>query len=293
MLIRTIKLAVAVAVMSCGMVTAQDCGCGQSQMIYAGGYHGQDNCGRAITQQEAEGLWSNYCHESCGFDGGCDSGCGCKLGGRFRGLFAGGKSCGGGCGGGLIAGGRTGTCGCDNGCFGYPAGGCGTAGGGLLAGRGCGGCKLGGKLKGLFAGGGCGSSAGCGTPCGTPFSGHGLLGGGCNSCGRQSSSCGCKLGGKLKGLFSGGLFGGGCGGCGVKNRFFATPMGYDYGTPAISSCVSGCATSACGGCGNGFTSAPMPAPAMAPEVGQPTSIIGETMPAEGPEVNAEAFDEGN
>ncbi|MEL7499091.1 MAG: hypothetical protein AAFN77_15905 [Planctomycetota bacterium] len=239
MLYQTLKVTVvAVALACCSSTMAQDCGCNTTYAggMYAGGglFSGsgcggaaQDNCGRGISHVQAAGLWSNYCNEQCGYaggNGGCgSSGCGggCRLGGKLKGLFAGGGAGAGSCG-----------CGFNQGCFGYPSGGCGCGGavmaGGGFAGKMRGGCKLGGKLKGMFAGGGCGSSA-----CGSDPCGGGL--------GFGNRGCGCKLGGKLKGLFSGGgLFGSSRNACGVSGAYFGEAVGYEYGTAGMQSCVAGC-----------------------------------------------------
>ena len=231
MLLRTLQVVIVAAAMTCTTsVMAQKCGCGLG-LFGDASYAQQDNCGRGISQQEAEALWANYCHETCGYQGGCqtgcDDGCGCKLGGRLRGMFAGG----------MFAGGRgCGECGgCDNGCFGYPQGdACGCAGGrmafggGMLAGRGCGGCNLGGKLKGVFAGRGCDNQCAPAADC----------------CEASVDPCGCRLRGKFQGIFAGGLFSRDCGGCGIKGRLFRPAVGGDCGCHAIQSCVAGCGTGA-------------------------------------------------
>lgn len=137
-------------------------------------YGNQDNCGRGITQQQAEGLWAGYCNESCGYQG-ASRGCGSCLTG---------SSCGGV---GYSSGGQFGysTGGYDSGSFVVSTGGDSTAGGG-------GGClsKLhgGGGCLGKRHGGGLGKRhGGCGKRKSMLFS-HGW-GGGC-----------CKL----KSMFSGG-----------------------------------------------------------------------------------------
>ncbi|MFK7766434.1 MAG: hypothetical protein AB8B55_04385 [Mariniblastus sp.] len=272
MFIQSLKVAFVVAAVSiCGTVSAQDCGgCSSGSVMYGGAINyasagqtgfGDNSCGRAITQNQAASLWAGYCNESCdtgggrlrgcglgkriggcgvatapcnmvsdgcGFvdsgAGGCGLGGGCKLGGKLRGLFSG------------IGGGMGAGCGCDMGCFGYPTGGgCGSAGGfggGLFSG-------LGGKLRGKFAG-GCGCGGGC-----SLFSGNqggklrGLFNGGCGG--------GC-FGGKLRGLFGGcgSKFQASAGHCGSTGAYFSEAVGYEYGTSGMQSCVSGCATNACG-----------------------------------------------
>lgn len=256
--------AVAAMLLCCDMVVAQNCGCGSR--IFGGGHLSNlrgDNCGRGITNYDAEAMWANYCNEDCGFGGGCGAatGCGggggCRIGGKLKGLFAG-RGAGAG-GAGMACGG------CNQGCFGYPSGGCGCGGGGMMAGGrfagklggGCG-CKLGGKLKGMFA------STPMGTPCGTA-----------SSCG---GGCGCKLGGKLKGLFSG-LGSKSCGGCrlfsrsrnecGCSGAYFNEAVGYEYGNAGLQSCVAGCSAGCSAGVSapmNSMTTAPMAAPA-APATG--------------------------
>lgn len=276
MIFQTLKVAIIAAALSCcSTVMAQDCGCGNTGYIQAGNSNAtQNNCGREISQRDAEGLWSNYCTENCGFDGGgCGCG-GCKLGGRLRGMFAGGRSGGCGCDTGCNSG-------CNNGCFGYPTGGCGCGSGGMVAG-GRHGCKLGGKLKGMFAGRGCGSADPCADPCAVEMTTS--CGGGCggNVCGGRR----CKLGGKLKGMFSGGMFGGSRRACGTSGAYFGEAVGYEYGTAGIHSAVAGCATNACGCNSSQMMAAPMAQPTMqgraiaAPAVDPAaTSIVGEGQPA--------------
>lgn len=230
------------------------------------GLSGSQNCGRAITQQQAEGLWADYCTEGCTYQGG----------------GGGGRKCG-------RCGLKGGACGCNSGSFGYPTGG-GCGGGGCGGGK-LGGCKLGSrhggcgcKLKGLHSGGG-----GC-DDCG---GGHGgfagdfsSFGGGLGGFGGGHGGCGCKLKGrhggghggcKLKGLHGGGHGGCGCklfGGCkkfghsaqqcGTSGAYFEEAVGYEYGTGGMESCVS------CNSCGS-FDSL---APQMAVPFAQPESVLG-------------------
>ena len=263
MIFKTLKLAVVVAALAvCGNATAQDCGSCGGSVVYGGTMdYAQDNCGRRITQGSAASLWAGYCNETCdygggsdcGCGGGCGGGCGLNLGSRLGGRLGnrggcdsgcgssfvshGGGSCGGGCslgsrGGklrGLFSGlgggfGGGSSCGCDMGCFGYPTGGgCGGNGGGFLSG---------GLLKG-----------GCFSGLRGKLGNHGGCGGGCN------------MGGKLRGLFAGRSCGSKIGGlfqrsqkdCGCAGAYFGESVGYDYGNAGMQSCVSGCATNACGG----------------------------------------------
>ena len=226
------NLILAIAVMACCTeVNAQGCGCGGDYgyaSVAMGGYGGfgggSNNCGRDISQGDAAALWSNYCTESCTdhSGGGLFSRLKAKCGGGLcgGGGFGGGHCGGGGFGGGFGYGG--GSCGCDQGCFGYPAGGCG-------GGCGGGGCGGGGCLAGKFGGGrhgrGCG---GCG------LKGRHGGGGSCDSC-----PCGAA---PVE-------FAGGCDTCGCSGdgSYFSQPVGYDYGTAGMHSVVQGCATGACGG----------------------------------------------
>ena len=157
------------------------------------------NCGRNITQQQAEGLWGNYCNESCVYQFSGANSCGCSLCGN--------KGCNGGCGGK---------------CFGYPTGGGGGCdAGGCGGGKGCG-CKLKGLLHG-HRGGGCGAGSCSSGTCGSGVASYdyGSYGGGvgagyaggCDSgtC-DGGKGCGCKL---HRALHGGGLHGGHSG-CGCK-----------------------------------------------------------------------------
>ena len=212
-------------------------------------FTGGQNCGRAITQHQAEGLWAGYCNENCAYSGGVSKGkCGCGGGCLGKCRNSGGGSC-------------------DSGSFGYPAGG-----GGCTSG-GCGGGKLGSRHGGY--GGGCGGKlkglhgGGCGAGCGGKL--KGLHGGG----------CGCKLkglhsggfGGKLKGLHGGcgcKLFGGckkfghSAQQCGTSGAYFDEAVGFEYGTSGIQSCVS------CNSCGSFDALAPQ----MAEPCCQSQSFIG-------------------
>ncbi|MEM9410189.1 MAG: hypothetical protein AAGA30_03695 [Planctomycetota bacterium] len=128
------------------------------------GFYGP-TCGRSITSHQAANLWAGYCTESCSMNSGCGlghhginscgvgNGCGMACGNwdscgvecyqgssgcggcrPIRGLIAKLFGCGGGC--------SSYSCGCYQGCFGYPGGysnfGCG---GGCHSGHGCG-CGL-------------------------------------------------------------------------------------------------------------------------------------------------------
>lgn len=258
MIQKALKLAAVAALLLCSdMAVAQHCGC-----LGGGRLSGKlmnlrgDNCGRGISQYEAEAAWANYCNEDCSYAGGCNTGCddgcgsGCRLGGKLKGMFAG-RGNAGGC--------ST----CDMGCFGYPAACDGGCGGGMLAGghfagrtRGCG-CKLGGKLKGMFA------TSPMADPCG------------------MTAGCGCKIGGKLKGLFSGSgsCFFGGCGlfsrsrsACGHSGAYFGEAVGYEYGNAGMQSCVSGCTS-----CVN--QALPMTSGCCGSTVASPAAPSVGTMPA--------------
>jgi hypothetical protein len=76
MISQTLRVAIVAAVIAIATpVVAQDCGCGVSNQYQYGGYGSAgNNCGREITQQQALGLWDNYCSESCGYDGGSSCG---------------------------------------------------------------------------------------------------------------------------------------------------------------------------------------------------------------------------
>ena len=129
---------------------------GQGGLINSGyGISGAENCGRNITQQQAEGLWGDYCHENCAYtSSGSGGGGGCRLKGGGCGLK------GGGCGhsGGGFGGGYSSGFGGYSSVFGgYGGGGCDDCGGGGHAvGGGCG-CKL----KGGHGGGWCKLFGGC------------------------------------------------------------------------------------------------------------------------------------
>jgi len=222
MYIQTLRLAIVLAAFIIAVpASAQDCGCNQGGSYGAyGAYGSQDNCGRGISQQQAEGLWAGYCNESCGYQGGGSNRGGCSLGSRLHGGV-----------------------GCNSGGFGYPSGGGCGGGKGCLGGKGCG-CKL---FGGRHGGGGCGAGAvdscgtgSCGGGCGTSSCDSGSCGGG--SCGGGSCGGGCKL----KSLCSGcKLFGGGCckfkqsaQACGTNGAYFQEAVGYEYGTAGIESCVS-------------------------------------------------------
>ncbi|QEG21924.1 hypothetical protein [Mariniblastus fucicola] len=271
----TVACAVFALVLSTN-ANAQDCGCGSNySAVDFGGYGGYssygnvgatglNNCGRAISNQQAASLWAGYCTETC------------VTGKKRCGLFSGcGKT--GGCGGG----------GCSQGCFGYPTGGCGSSfsgGCGTASGLG-GGCKLFSKLK--AGAGGCGLSKGCGfgggNSCGLGgFSGFGLNTGCGSACGGGCGSS-CGLGGGF-GLFDKLKSGGGCNlfsklkgkskcaaivsypvttvaidqcGCGNSGQYFNYAVGHEYGTAGIQSSVAGSLTSACGGCSGSTMMSPV------------------------------------
>ena len=213
-----------------------------------------DNCGRRISQQQAEGIWGGYCTESCGFTPSGNTGYGKKCGSKcgLRNKLHGGH---GGCG-----------CGGNSGSFNYPAGGCGCGGGGFHdGGCGCGGggfhggddcgkprhgcCKLLGGCKAKGGHGGCksrqfgGHHGGC-----KAIGGHGCksrkLGGhhgGCKAKGghgcKSRHGC-CKLFGGCK------KFGRSAQQCGTSGAYFEEAVGFEYGTSGIQSCVS------CNTCGS-------------------------------------------
>lgn len=188
------------------------------------GGHGGTNCGRVISQQDAAGLWGNYCNETC-FDFRRQ---------RNHRLF-----------GGLGAG-----CGsCLNSGFGYPAG-CGGCGdfGGCHGGTGCGG--------GLMQGGSIGHRHDCGHQrhpfLASLFQRHRGDGCGCHhGCGlfsrlfhhhrnRQQ-----RLGqGRMFRYFHGcdapSLFATSAANCGTNGAYFDEGVGYEYGTGGIQSSVQGC-----------------------------------------------------
>ncbi len=231
-------------------------GHGCLQSVGIGGLYSR-NCGRAMTTQQAAGLWSNYCNDDCSFSGGC--GCGLFQGGCLRKLFGGGcgsacdanvtVGCGcdanvNGCG---VDGGHVGTgCGCDAGC---PAlNGCG------LAGRGFGWqCRTRhrcGVLRGLF--GRLGQGCGCYQEC-FGYPGHSACGGatrfGRSACG---SGCGCGLGGgRLHGLMHrtfgavGGLKSNGC--CGLRGSGCFGRRGHLFGGGLFSRCFHRAGRCGCNG----------------------------------------------
>lgn len=212
---------------------------------------GATNCGREISNADAEGLWAEYCHETC-FDYGRNRRCG------LRGGCASGD------------------------CFGYSSGGCGACDSGLAGLRGR---KMGGRGGDCGGAGDCGCAGGRGRLFGGGLSGggancHGYPGGGFGSC---SDGCGGGFGGGREGRFGAsrggcGLFSrGGCGGrsegtlfrfltggngqglfsrsaanCGSCGEYFNEAVGYEYGTSGIVSNVAGCGTDFAGpGCNGG------------------------------------------
>ena len=246
MIARFFQILTVFAALTSGTVFAQcDSGCGST-----------NNCGREISQSAAADLWSGYCTETCYDHGshrlfgnrargnggggcgnqGCDSGCGsvgtdagcgggCRLGNR-GGLHSrignrGGMSSGN-CGSSVDGCG----CGCDLGCFGYPAscdnGGCGDGnvgrtGGGRLHrhGRSCGGECGGGFLSRLF---------------------------------HHHGNCGGRFAGRSAGRFSNSADN-----CGCNGAYFGEAVGYEYGNAGMQSCVAGC-----GACDGGATAIAQP-----------------------------------
>ncbi len=282
MFIKSLKFGVAVASMLIAQVAvAQDCGCsggyvdgGMSYgaMSYDSGFGGygdyggmvdggcggygsygavgfDNGCNRAITNQQAAGLWAGYCTEDCSYKGptGCrlfgghGGGGGCKLfGGRSRGGF------GGGFGGGGFAGG---------GCFGYPTSGCGTSSCGI-GGGGCGLSRGGGLFSRLRGrrGGGCGS--GCGILSGFKAfvaklknrgGGYGCGGGGGRSC-KLFSRLHSRHAAPSVAYVNTGFVQSDCG-CGDTGAYFDQAIGYDYGNAGMQSAVAGC-----GSCDGGMSS---------------------------------------
>jgi len=76
-------LLIGFAVLSGGLVIAQDCGCagaavGGHRHFWPGPYGGP-NCGRGYNQAQAESLWAGYCSENCSLCGGHGAGCGTGL----------------------------------------------------------------------------------------------------------------------------------------------------------------------------------------------------------------------
>ena len=191
------------------------------------GIFSPDNCGRRISQQQAEGIWGGYCTESCGFTASENTGYGKKCGSKcgLRNKLHGGH---GGCG-----------CGGNSGSFNYPAGGCGCGGGdGFLGGckakGGHGGCKsrqFGGHHGGCKAKGGHGCKS-------RKLGGHH---GGCKAKGGHGGKswhgC-CKLFGGCK------KFGRSAQQCGTSGAYFEEAVGFEYGTGGMQSCVS------CNTCGS-------------------------------------------
>lgn len=213
---------------------------------------GGSNCGRAITQYQAEGLWANYCNEDCTLNTGDNCGSGCSSCGSGGGLFGGrvapmrggslfhhgrgdacSSSCGesdGGCSGhhGLLSRLRSSGGGQHHG-FGSVGGDCG-CGNGPGRGNGC------------FA---WPSDCGCGDagPAGKIF-GH-RHGGNCrqDSCGNEREGLFSRLHARLHSHGNnncGQSVCGGLGRCGRKCGFFDGFHGGDCGRREIRSCVSGC-----------------------------------------------------
>ena len=213
---------------------------GQGGFINSGyGISGAENCGRNITQQQAEGLWGDYCHENCAYTSSGSGGGGCRLKGGGCGLKGGGCGhSGGGFGGGYSSG------------FGGYSSGFGGYGGGGCGGGGCDDCGGGGYSSGFggyssvfggYGGGGHAVGGGCGCKL------KGLLGGGGGKL--KGGGCGCKLKGGHGGgwckLFGGcKKFGHSAQQCGTSGAYFEEAVGYEYGTGGIESCVS------CNSCGS-------------------------------------------
>lgn len=281
-----------VVALSVSQATAQSCdqgncggygnygrGGGCLQSFGIGGLYSQ-NCGRAISTQDAAGLWSNYCNDDCSFNGGC--GCGLFRGGLVRKFFGGGCGGGSGCGtgysNGCDSGGYVGGCGTNGGFVSSGCGvdaGCGTGvGHGISSGGSCG-CGL---FRGLFGrlgfggGGCCGCYQGCfgypGGPCG---GGCGSGGFGFSSAGSCGGGCGCGLVGRTVGAVSGikshfccsirglksRLFGGGLfSGCLGRAGCYGYNGGYFFDAPITSSqnfgfYSAGCGCDSSGGCTSG------------------------------------------
>ncbi len=184
MKIEWIPGAAMIALVMCGSMFAQDCGCNGHGNA---GYVGTGRAPHAWTYDQAVDLWGGYCseqpacHSGCGLLNGCNTGCAS----RWPAACSDCNSCGNGCG--L----NFGSCG---GIFG---GGCGNKCGGSVLSRfapnsdcGCNasddGCS--GHRHGLDLFGGLRSRVGCGHhglfPC------AGACGGGCDS--GSTSGCGCN-----------------------------------------------------------------------------------------------------
>ena len=207
--LKFVVLSVALALPS--LLSAQDCACNSSAPAINHGSQartwGLRNCGRGVSQQKAAGLWAGYCNADCSITvGGCDS-CGaqdcsggCRLGSKMHGRFH-----------------KTSACdqGCESGC-----------------GHTC-------KLKQRFAGLGdkCNNQAGhCfGWPQQSKACQH-------TGCG-EDADCDCKSGCKLRHLFKSckfsrqGMFDCSKERCGCSGAYFDECIGFEYGTPAIQSCV--------------------------------------------------------
>lgn len=272
MLLNSIKLMIGIiaAVVFCGNVSAQGFGSGYAMTAFGGGLGGYsnygalggagiigDNCGRGITQGQAESLWAGYCTESCAYPGSYGGDVSAGGGGGCR-LFGGGGGCklfGGGLksGGGLFSGGGGGDC------FGYPSDGCcdsgcgggGFGGGGIISGfgGGFGGGMLGSSTCDSGAGGGCrlfGGGGGCrargrGTGLFSKFMNMGGGGGGCCFRRNRGGSTGYAVD------YVPVAFQSSASQCGSNDAYFNEFVGHEYGTSGMQSVVSGCATGACGG----------------------------------------------
>jgi hypothetical protein len=209
-----------------GAACAQNCGSGCGGQ---GGYGsaGSTNCGREISQADAEALWAPYCTETC-FDFSRHHGHSgrCKPGGNF-----GYGSCGAGK---FGACGACGSAGCAGGCGGKAAGCTGKA-GGCAGGDGH---RLGHSGFGSGSGSGRGQgnrfsllSSGSGNCFGYPAGGYGNCGSCGTSCSKGGDACGCDAGGHADGgggrLFRhlgghghSGLFSKSASSCGSKGGYF-------------------------------------------------------------------------
>ena len=212
MIYQSIKVVVVVATLAvCGNASAQDCvGCNQGGVTnydYVGAFEADKHrCGRGITQARAAALWAGYCNENCdtgGRERRCRSGC---FGKR-----------------------HAADCGCETTVV-NECDTCNTGGGG------CGGCKLGGRLRGKL-GGGCGAGGGaaccnsggfgyptacCDDPCASPAGCGGKIFGG--RMGHRHACGGCGLFGRHR--------------CGDSGAYF-DECGCESGNAPMQSCVEG------------------------------------------------------
>lgn len=201
-----------------------------------GGY-GVTNCGREISQADAEGLWGGYCTETC-YDFSRKHHC--RLGDHRRNLGEGGG-------------------------FGYGAAGCcGKSECGssqFVAGQGRGAGAISGHhrhraTRNIFSR----DASGCGF--GYPGGGYGNCGCG-GSCDAQPANCGCDGAGDFQqglrwrqpgghraqhhcgGHGHGRLFGRSAANCGACGGYFDESVGAEWGNAGIRSNVAGCGTNFC------------------------------------------------